>query len=159
MKLVQIGLCVSLLAGCSTLPSAEKVDAFGGATAASSTLLQNAAVANRTLALRIGEEDQAARYIRGGVFSLSDKPDAMLDPENFKPRLEALRALEDYGKALKLAADPGRHRSAGAGIGQSRHCRRRPGGRGIAGRRTGCGAGLEIGVAGRGVSARQCLCG
>jgi hypothetical protein len=107
MKLVQIGLCVSLLAGCSTLPSAEKVDAFGGATAASSTLLQNAAVANRTLALRIGEEDQAARYIRGGVFSLSDKPDAMLDPENFKPRLEALRALEDYGKALKLAADQG----------------------------------------------------
>ncbi|MBB3019540.1 hypothetical protein FHR70_002605 [Microvirga lupini] len=107
MKFAYVAMCVSLLMGCSALPSSQKVDAFGGAAAAGSTLLQNAATANRTLALRIGEEDQAARYVRGGAFTLADKPDAMLNPENFKPRLEALRALEAYGKALKLAADQG----------------------------------------------------
>lgn len=94
-------------ASCSTLPQTAKVDDLGTAIADSASLLKAAAKSNKNIAVKIGEERQAGNYISGAPFILRDDPDPSLGSATLKPRLEALVALEEYGKALKLAADQG----------------------------------------------------
>jgi hypothetical protein len=90
--------------GCSSLPN---VADYGEAVSNASTLYTATVNANRTLALRIGEEVEAEKFLSGKAFALGDKPSGLLNAVRTKVRLDALSALKAYGDGLKLAADQG----------------------------------------------------
>jgi hypothetical protein len=96
-----------LLSGCSTLPAANKVSEFADAATTGTGLLKSAVASNRTLALRIGEEEQVGNFLVKSRWSLGDRPSVMLSKVGLRPRLAALDALNKYAAALKLAADQG----------------------------------------------------
>lgn len=100
-------LSVCALAGCASLPAAEKASALGEAISSTGKLLRDSLAANRTIAVRIGEEVQAYNYIKNDVFTLDDEPVGMLPEKEAGVRLSALAALEQYGDALAKAIDEG----------------------------------------------------
>lgn len=104
IPMIPIALCS---AACSTLPTSQSVSDFGAAASVGTGLLRNAVSAHRTIALRIGEEDQVGRLLVRSRWSLGDRPDAMLSEVSLQPRLAALAALNEYAEALKSAADQG----------------------------------------------------
>lgn len=93
--------------GCSTLPKAERVKAFGDAATTSSSVMKNALKANRMIAVRTSQERDAEAFIRGRRFQLEtndiDAGAIIRAPE----QIAALDALEEYSRALSLAADQG----------------------------------------------------
>lgn len=96
-----------LLAGCAALPAAEKAGALGSAISATGKYVRDTLAANRTLAIKSGEENQVLQYMQGKDFTLRDDPRAQLPQRLVASRLAALGALEQYGDALAKAVDQG----------------------------------------------------
>lgn len=108
MKALILMVPLLLCTACGAMPKLDKVNDFSTAAVNSTELLKNAATTDRSLAIRVGEEKQANKYINGEKdFVLADKPAAMLPQKAFAVRLEALSALQAYAEALKLAVDEG----------------------------------------------------
>jgi hypothetical protein len=61
----------SITVGCANVP---KVDELGEAISATGMLFRGAVTANRTIALRIGEENQAYELLTRKPFTLADRP-------------------------------------------------------------------------------------
>ncbi len=97
----------ALTAGCSTLPKAEKVRAFGDAASSSSSVMKNALKTNRMIAVRTSQEREAEAYVKGRIFKLvTNDIDAAIIVQA-PAQIAALDALEEYSRALALAADQG----------------------------------------------------
>ena len=107
MLRVCVALSVCALAGCAALPAADKATALGEAISTTGKVLRDSLAANRAISVRIGEEDQAYRYITNTAFSLDDKPVGMLSEKEVGVRLAAIAALEQYGDSLAKAIDEG----------------------------------------------------
>jgi hypothetical protein len=129
MVRVSVALLLSLcISGCAGLPEAEKASQLGTAISASGKLLRDAVAANRTNAIRIGEEKQAnilllAKDVSQSAppnseaykqavllkqnFTLADAPAAYLEGFQDSAQIRAVEALEAYGDALKSAVDQG----------------------------------------------------
>ena len=102
-----VALVTAFLGGCATLPQVEQTGELGKAISATGKVFREAIVSNKTIALRIGEERQAKSFLEGGKFTLRDMPVSNLDSKPIAIRLRAIKALEEYGDALVLAADQG----------------------------------------------------
>ena len=63
--------------------------------------------ANRSLSIKVGEENQSNKYINKEIFTLDDLPSALLPKRDIAARLAAMSALEGYGDALAKAVDQG----------------------------------------------------
>src|SRR6516165_3911392 len=100
-------LSALVCASCSSLPSTEKVSTFGSAAANTATALQAAVAADRTIGLQIGQEEEADKFLQNKKYTLADTSDAILNKRSLSAQLAALKALQDYGKALAKAADQG----------------------------------------------------
>ena len=95
------------LAACSTLPNAAKMSEFGKAVTDSSAVLQDALDMSGRVAAQTEIERQARRVVRRQSTGIGVAPAPLLEPERVALRLQAVRALRDYGKALAEAADKG----------------------------------------------------
>ena len=102
-------LCALALAttACATLPQPTKVQDFGAAVSTTAGIFREAVSANRALAIRANQESQAQAYIRRRPYTLTETGDYTAVLVKADAQLAALAALEQYGKAITLAADQG----------------------------------------------------
>ncbi len=156
MKYLNLLLACACLAGCAGLPEAEKASQLGDAITASGKLVRDSISANRTNAIRNGEEVQASNLLRskeirpspsevamtsranaqqvagtpeaikdakaaydkaraqqiaakqaGFAFTLADAPTSQINGLQNSAQIQAAKALEGYGDALKKAIDEG----------------------------------------------------
>jgi hypothetical protein len=108
MTRVGVGLLLCVwLAACAALPAAEKAGALGDSISATGKVMRASIAANRSLSIKVGEEDQSNKYIKKENFTLNDAPGALLPKRDIAARLAALSALEEYGDALAKAVDQG----------------------------------------------------
>jgi hypothetical protein len=117
-----------VLCSCAGLPEAEKASQLGEAIGTSGKVLREAVAANRTNAIRIGEEKQVsalllAKDVSAGAapdseavrqarlakqsFTLRDAPQAYVEGLRDSAQIQAVKALEEYGDALKEAITGG----------------------------------------------------
>lgn len=103
---VSLTACL-LLACCAALPAAEKAGALGDSISATGKVMRASIAANRSLSIKVGEENNSNKYINKDNFTLDDAPGVLLPKSDIAARLAALSALEEYGDALAKAVDQG----------------------------------------------------
>nr|WP_200985081.1 hypothetical protein [Rhizobium rhizogenes]QCL09133.1 putative lipoprotein [Rhizobium rhizogenes]QCL09516.1 putative lipoprotein [Rhizobium rhizogenes] len=99
-------LAASLLCGCAQLPDTTHVSNFGNAVQNGALALNTVADENVKLALISDQADETLAYISGyAKFAVLDRPKNVINPREFDFRRVQLKALAEYGAALKNAAD------------------------------------------------------
>lgn len=100
-------ISLSLLVACASLPTPNKVKAFGDAAASSSSAFRAALSANNTIVIEHSKRKEADAYINGEPYQLilseAEKKFVLSAPD----QLAALKALNNYATALSKAADDG----------------------------------------------------
>jgi hypothetical protein len=106
MRYILVFILAGFVAGCSTLPDADKITSFGSAVEQSSQSLGTVAAENLRVALLSEQEEEAVNYVRGDDYKVLSAPQYRIAEREFKFRRTQLKALAGYGAALKDAADP-----------------------------------------------------
>lgn len=106
MRYIWIVFIAVTIAGCSTLPDADKITSFGSAVEQSGQSLETIAAENLRVALLSDQEKEAVRYVSGDDYKVLSRPAFRIAEREFAFRRTQLKALSGYGAALKQAADP-----------------------------------------------------
>ncbi|MBY2967487.1 hypothetical protein E0H64_13975 [Rhizobium leguminosarum bv. viciae] len=106
MRYILVFILAGFVAGCSTLPGADKITGFGSAVEQSSQSLEIIAAENLRIALLSEQEEEAVNYVRGDDYKVLSTPQYRIAEREFKFRRTQLKALAGYGAALKEASDP-----------------------------------------------------
>lgn len=107
MRYLCVVLLLGILTGCSTLPDADKITSFGSAVEQSGQSLETIASENIRIALLSDQEKEAVKYIKGeSKYDVLSKPVYRIAEREFAFRRTQLKALANYGAALKQASDP-----------------------------------------------------
>lgn len=99
-------LCVALSAGCSTLPTSQQTSSFGTAAASASNLLQKAVTAHYSNAELYSKFIQADIFLQKGNYRLIGASGPTFPRSQLQIRINAIKSLERYGKALASASSP-----------------------------------------------------
>jgi hypothetical protein len=106
------------VAGCTSYPKSNAVTQFADATTTATTLLQNAAKLDLTLAQRNGYEVAVTRYVIKADFPYPPKDFALLDKQQIAARVALLDAIGKYAAALAALEDPQQPAKVGEAISQ-----------------------------------------
>jgi hypothetical protein len=159
MRFLMIFIVHFVLAGCSALPDSARVTTFGNAVTSSATVMQEAVALSGRLQVHDEAELASQAVIRHGPVAFPVRTDPLLPADSVALRMQMLRTLGEYGKALAEAADKGnveRLEAAAAKLGGAALavCRGRIADNGAGGR-----PGDQDRIAQCRLSARQRLCG
>lgn len=105
MRIIVAAVVAMAATSCAVLPTTEKVSAFGESASTTATVVKASITAHQTIALRIGEEQQANNLLAGRLYTLDDAPDTTLAAQVLSVRVGAVNALQKYAAALAAAAD------------------------------------------------------